>query len=158
MPETLSTEQARAQAWEIMLAKAREAQDADPKAVAATKTLLADPAWKEQIEASVTAPVVSEIARKEPAVEPPAYEVHPGTGLRLQRSGEYWLYEGEWLTDEQLTATVPGPAPAAEQAAESPEAILDDFVAMMEEIPGIDQLSEDEIAKIIGEAIGQSEG
>ncbi|HLX47695.1 MAG TPA: hypothetical protein VKS82_05140 [Streptosporangiaceae bacterium] len=64
MAEALSKEQARAQAWEMMLAKAREAQNADPKAVAAAKTLLADPAWKEAIEADVTAPQVSELSGK----------------------------------------------------------------------------------------------
>jgi hypothetical protein len=55
MAEELSTERARAQAWEMMLAKAREVQGGDPGAAAAAKTLLGDPAWKEVIEAGVTA-------------------------------------------------------------------------------------------------------
>jgi hypothetical protein len=56
MAEAISREQARAQAWEMLVAKAREAQDADPKAVAAAKTLLTDPAWQQTIEAGVTLP------------------------------------------------------------------------------------------------------
>jgi hypothetical protein len=51
----LAKEQARAQAWEMLLEKAREAYQADPKAGAAAKTLLKDPAWKQAIQADVTA-------------------------------------------------------------------------------------------------------
>jgi hypothetical protein len=51
----LAKEQARAQAWEMLLEKAREAHQADPKAAAAAKTLLGDPTWKQIIQAEVTA-------------------------------------------------------------------------------------------------------
>lgn len=60
----LSNEQARAQAWEMMLEMAREVQEADPKAAAAAKALLADPAWKEIIEEGLTASPVPETAGK----------------------------------------------------------------------------------------------
>jgi hypothetical protein len=55
----LTHEQARAQAWEMLLEKATEAHSADPKAAAAAKTLLADPAWQQVIEAGVTASPVT---------------------------------------------------------------------------------------------------
>jgi hypothetical protein len=51
-------------------------------------------------------------AEEAEAEAPPTYEVHPGTGLQLQHSGEYWLYENEWLTGEQLTAAYAGAGPA----------------------------------------------
>jgi hypothetical protein len=67
MAEAISREQARAQAWEMMLAKAREAQGLDPKATAAAKTLLEDPAWQKTIEVGVTAPPSAETTEKEMA-------------------------------------------------------------------------------------------
>ena len=64
--------------------------------------------WDEEAEAE-EAEARDEEAEAETS---PAYEVHPGTGLELQHSGEYWLYENEWLTDEQLTAAYAGAGPA----------------------------------------------
>jgi hypothetical protein len=86
MAEEVSAEQARVQAWEVMLAKARQAQYADPKAVAAAKTLLEDPAWKEAIEVAVTASPVPETAGTDAATaklpdgrtEVPWQVVYPG--------------------------------------------------------------------------------
>jgi hypothetical protein len=75
--ETVSAELARAQVWDMMLTKAREAQYADPKAAAAAKTLLADSAWKDVIEESVTAPTTSETAEQGP-MEVPWEGVYPG--------------------------------------------------------------------------------
>jgi hypothetical protein len=92
----LSKERATAQAWEMLLGKAREAYDADPKAASAAKTLLHDPAWKQVIEAGVTASPDPEAAGTEDAAQP-GYQVpaetaqaHPvsaavdGLGLRLE--------------------------------------------------------------------------
>jgi hypothetical protein len=60
----LAHEEARAQAWEILLEKAREVHQEDPKAAAAAKTLLKDPAWKQVIKADVTA-TTSEVSEPE---------------------------------------------------------------------------------------------
>jgi hypothetical protein len=113
MAEQLSREQARTQAWEMMLAKAREAQQADPKAVAAAKTLLVDPAWKEAIEEGVTASTVLETVEKA-TFEPPvqAEQEHAATevaedGLPTEYTRVPWdvIYPG--YIDGQLAFGVP---------------------------------------------------
>lgn len=93
MTQELSQEQARAQAWEMLLAKAREAQDADPNAVAAAKTLLEDPAWKETIEASITAPVIPET-------------VETAIASESEDLSEFDFSAVEELTDEQYVALI----------------------------------------------------
>jgi hypothetical protein len=87
MADAVSTEQARAQVWEMMLEKAREAQHADPKAASAAKTLLANPSWKDVIEESVIASPVPGSAEgvadgdqedREDYIEVPWQGVYPG--------------------------------------------------------------------------------
>lgn len=81
MADAISREQAIAQAWEKMLAKASEAQGADPKAAAAAKTLLTDPAWEKTIEADVTVPPIPGTVEKAATLGPQAQAEEESTAL-----------------------------------------------------------------------------
>jgi hypothetical protein len=112
--------------------------------------------WAEQYAASRSSQAGA-AAQASPAAAEGAYPVvtHPGTGLQLQHSGDYWFYQDQWLTDEQLTAAAGSSGPTeAQGATEEVSSINNELLAENPEFAGYDP---QELMSIVSEVLREAE-